>query len=290
MAGLTLALVPRSPRVRGGRLPAALRPFAVAGGGDIRLELTDEAPPAPRGPLLFDSGAVWRVHRHRRGLLYTFRTPALEPALYKAVAVDAGLRRGTVYFPRPRRGRAPRHVLDFPLDELLFQHRLARSGAFEVHACGVEWKRGAVLFCGRSGAGKSTTARLWRRARAGARILSDDRVAVVLRRGRPWAFGTPWHGEGGYASPAGVPLRAVFFLEHASRTRTLPLAPAAAAARLFARTFPPPWDARAVARVLAACARVAQSVPCHVLRFRPEPGAVRFVRDLLDDFSTSPTR
>jgi energy-coupling factor transporter ATP-binding protein EcfA2 len=144
----------------------------------------------------------------------------------------------------------------------------------EVHACGLIVEGGAVLFCGQSGAGKSTTARLWRRHRAGTRILSDDRIAVRSRRGRFWAHGTPWHGDGGFASSEGGPLRAVFFLKHAKRTRLVPLAVADAASRLYARTFPPPWDAAAVARVLESCGRVAAEVPCYELPFRPDAGAV----------------
>ena len=86
-------------------------------------------PPTPRGQPLFESGGVWTLHRQDRGLLYTFRTPVLDPPLYKAVEIDRALRRGRLYFPPPRRGRRPRWALAYPLDELLFQHRFARSRA-----------------------------------------------------------------------------------------------------------------------------------------------------------------
>ncbi len=52
-----------------------------------------------------------------------------------------------------------------------------------------------------------------------------------------------------------------------------PLGTAAAAAELFARCFPPPWERPAVERVLALCARVAQAVPCARLRVRPDRSA-----------------
>jgi len=281
VAGLTLAL--RAPRPNAAlALPAACRPFACRSGGDIALELREEPVPSTEGTeLLFDSGSVWRVYGRGDARLYTFRTPALEPPLYKAVAIDAALSRGTLYFPRPRRGRRPRLALDFPLDELLFQHRFAHEGAMEVHACGVVYRGGAVLFCGQSGAGKSTTARLWRRVRPGTTILSDDRIVLRPRRGRTWAFGTPWHGDGGFATAAGRPLRALFFLRHARRNRVRALRPAEAAARLFARSFPPPWDGPALGRVLEACAEAVAGVPCYELGFRPEPSAVQAVRELL---------
>jgi len=256
-------------------LAAQARGFRARSGADIRLALSHAPIPRATGRLLFDSGAVWRVERHAGGWLYTFRTPALTQPVYKAVAIDAGLRRGTLFFPPRRRG--PRHALEFPLDELLFQHRLAREGGLEVHACGLVLEGRAVLLCGRSGAGKSTTARLWRRHRRAVPILSDDRIALRPRRDALYAFGTPWHGDGGFATPAGAPLGAVFILSHGRRNRIRRLAPAAAAARLFARSFPPPWDRAAVASVLATCVKVARVVPCFSFAFRPQAAAVAAV-------------
>lgn len=250
--------------------------FLAPRGGDIRLELTSEAPPDARGVPLFESGGVWRVHRHGRGLLYSFRVPGRRPPVYKAVLVDSALRRGRLFFPPADGG--PRYALDYPLDELLFQHRLAREGALEVHGCGVVWRGRTLLFCGQSGAGKSTTARLWRRHAPGARVLSDDRIVLKPGRRGVRAWGTPWHGEGRFAAAACAPLGAVFFLSHGTATRVRALGGPEAAARLLARGFPPPWDARALARALATCAEVAARVPAFDLAFRPDRSAVRAVQ------------
>ena len=259
--------------------PKALRPFLAARGGDIRLRYRERAPAPMERERLFDSGGVWRVERSGERLVYSFRIAKRRPALYKRVTIDARLRRGTLDFDASPRG--PLYALDYPLDELLFQHRLARDGALEAHACGVVWRGQALVFCGQSGAGKSTTARLWRRHARGARLLSDDRL--VLRPGRRGVrvFGTPWHGDGGFASPACARLGALFFLRHGRATTLSPLAPAEAAARLFARSFPPPWDAEGVARALDACADAAALAPAYELAFRPDRSAVERVREVL---------
>ncbi len=256
--------------------PTALLPFLSSRGGDIRLRYREGLPPDRRGERLFASEGVWQVERSRGGLLYRFRVPHRRPPLYKLLTIDEALRRGTLHFDRSPGG--PHYALDYPLDELLFQHRLAREGALEVHACGVVWRGRTLLFCGRSGAGKSTTARLWRRHARRARLLSDDRV--VLRPGKRSvrAYGTPWHGDGGFASASSAPLGALFFLRHGRPTRLTPLGPAEAAARLFARSFPPPWDRDGVARVLDACANTAFRVPAFELAFRPRREAVERVQ------------
>jgi len=277
VGGLTLAVHASRPTPHL-CLPPTHRPFEAARGDDLRLEFARDSIPETRNDrLLFDSGMVWKVYRHRGGLLYTFQTPALTPPIYKAVAIDCRFRRGTLYFPLPRGGQWPRYALDFPLDELLFQHRLAREGSFELHACGVQVKGRAVLFCGKSGAGKTTMARLWRQSHQQATVLSDDRI--IVRRTGPLfrAYGTPWHGVGGYAAQGQAPLALICFLRHASRPTLRPLPAGEATARLFARTFPPMWDGKAVAAVLDGCARLAEKLPCYEFAFRPDPSAIEVV-------------
>jgi hypothetical protein len=259
--------------------PPEQEPFLARGGADIQLSLTIEPPPKADGEVLFDSGGVWRVHGHRRGLLYEFHIPDRQPPVYKAVAIDPGLRRGRLHFPAVEGG--PSYALDYPLDELLFQHRLAREGALEVHACGLAWRGQAVVLCGESGAGKSMTARLWRRHTRGTRILSDDRIVLRPSRRGVQAWGTPWHGDGGYASPEDRPLGALFFLRHGRTTRLRPLPRPEAAARLLARGFPPPWDPVALARALETCEAITAAVPAYDLAFRPDRTAVTAVREAI---------
>jgi hypothetical protein len=274
VAGLTLAL--RAPRgTRLPALPAPLGAFVVSQGADIALDLLEAPVPEPdAAALLFESGGVWRVHGQAGGLLYSFRSRVLDPALYKAVAIDRRLTRGRLYFPRQRARRPPGHPLAYPLDELLFKHRLALESGLEIHACGVVIGRRLAMFCGQSGAGKSTLARLWRRHRPALPILSDDRIALRAGAGRFVGYGTPWHGDGGFAKPGRAPLAAVFFLRQARRSVARRLSVPECAARLFTRSFPPPWDRRGVSRVLAACARVARETPAYELSFRPDASAV----------------
>ena len=124
-------------------------------------------------------------------------------------------------------------------------------------------------------------ARLWRRHRKGALVLSDDRTVVRWRDGRPWIYGTPWHGSGRYASPRGAPLRAIFFLRQSSRTRVKILTAPRAGAELFARCFPPIWEAEGVGTVLQTCARLLGAVPAYELGSRADGSAVRAVDEAL---------
>jgi len=279
VAGITLSLA-----VPGGlpfpRLPGASRRFIASRGGEIRLRLSSEIPPEPApSRLLFDSGQVWRVYRHGAGLLYTFDIPGRRPSTYKAVAIDRGMSSGILYLPRHADGPSLSTALDFPLDELLFQHRLAREGAVDLHACGIKAGAGVFLFCGHSGAGKTTTAWLWRRHCPAVSVLSDDRIVVRELRAGFRAYGTPWHGEAGYAEPGSGEIRSVCFLRHAAQSSLRRLPPPEAAARLFARTFPPLWQRDAVRNTLRTCCRLANELPCYDFGFRPDRSAVETIQE-----------
>jgi hypothetical protein len=275
VGGVTLAV--RAPRPTPAlALARRYEPFVPTRGADIALDLESSPPPeVDAKDLLFDSGGTWRVYRRGRGFLYLFRPPMGEGPPARAVAIDAQRRRGTLYLPTSAASRRAGFALSYPLDELLFQHHIARGGGLVVHACGVAADGRALLFCGRSGAGKTTTARLFRRYHPESQVLSDDRV-VLRRRGAGWqVFGTPWHGSGRFASPGSSRLAAVVFLEQARSTRLVPLPVVQVAARLFAQSFPPIWEAEGTARALETAAMVASEVPGYVLRFRPDRSAVR---------------
>lgn len=272
MAGRTLLV--ESP-VRVG-LPRVYERFTARAGVDIALRVRPGPLPSPRGPLLFESGGAWSAHAHGRGVAYAFRSQGPGSAPDRLLVVDRALTRGTLHVA-PFRAGSPR-PLAYPLDDLVFQHHLARAGRLVVHGCGLVVDGGAVLFAGPSGAGKTTTARLWSRRAPGTRVLSDDRVVVDRAL---VAHGTPWHGEGRFAAPSAAPLRALFFIAHGAASRAVPVRGAEAAARLFARTFPPPWDADAIARTLRLCARVVSAVPAWELRFAPDAGAIAAVREAL---------
>lgn len=276
VGGRTLAL--RGPEhLPALALPRHLAPFAVARGGDLRLDVTTAVPPVPPGPPLFDSRGPWRVHASGRRRLYLFRAPL--GGGRRAALVDPSWRRGTLHLDA-RAAPVAGLAWAYPLHELAFAHHLARVGGLVLHASAVVTGGRAVLFCGHSGAGKTTLARLWRRARRGALVLSDDRVVVRRSGGRWRVWGTPWHGSGRIASPESRPLGLVCFIEQAARTEALPVEGGSAAAALMARTFPPPWDATAMARSLATSARLAEEVRAVRLRFRPRAEAVALVERL----------
>ena len=165
--------------------------------------------------------------------------------------------------------------LEYPADELLITNYLARYGlGVEVHGCGLlDSETGGHLFLGHSGAGKSTTTRLWKGLRS-TEILSDDRIILRLREGELWMYGTPWHGEAAFASAAKAKLNRIFILQHGARNEITLMSRAQAVGELFARCFPPFHSSQGLQNTIEFLERVAEAVPCYEFQFVPAASAV----------------
>jgi hypothetical protein len=257
-----------------------LRSFAVESDScDVSLQVAwAESLRVPASTLLFHSGGLWSLFAEDTGYRFSFLSPLLGMTPYKEAWLDPDFRTGRVllsrrYFDTER----PVYPLEYPLDELLMIHRLSRGEGVEVHAVGISDESGrGHLFLGHSGAGKSTTARLWL-DRPGARILSDDRIILRAREGQIWMYGTPWHGDAGIASPDCAPLTGIYLLEHGSSNERSLLPHGRAAAELFTRSFVTHHSAEGIRFTLEFLDRVAREVPCSTFKFVPDESAVEAI-------------
>jgi len=279
IAGMTISLSSADPSLvpRAGD-PAAR--FVIAGNGPADLDLSIErvaVMPERSGTQLFDSGAVWSMFDDGARLRIDCHSHLFGDAPYKVAFFDRDFTAGRVLLRADVFDGAV-DALEYPLDEVIVAHLLARGRGVELHACGIIDAEGrGRLFVGQSGMGKTTTARLWLDAED-VEVVSDDRVIVREVGGRWRMFGTPWHGEAALSSPASAPLEAIYLLQQAPGTRLADVAPSEAAARLFACTFPLFHDGSALAFTLECIERLVASVPVRVLEFAPDRSAVEAVR------------
>lgn len=227
----------------------------------------------------FSSGGVWSAYVASTGTKFFLSSPAIGPQPYKAAWFDPTFERGHVVLNRSAiSAGAPIFPLEYPLDELVMNHRLALGEGVELHALGLADQDGSgYLFLGHSGAGKSTTARLWM-SQPGVQLLSDDRIIVRKHENTFWMYGTPWHGDAGVASAGRVPLSAMFLLEQAPANQLASIPQAKAAAELFARSFAPHYLKHGITFTLSFLDQLTRSVPCSVFRFTPTASAVEAVR------------
>lgn len=116
----------------------------------------------------------------------------------------------------------------FPTDQIWLAPLLADRNAVMLHSAAAILNGQGVLFVGHSTAGKSTTVTMLKEAakrdpKISVEILCDDRN-IVRRWKDGWRVHGTWsHGDVADVSPASAPLRAVLFLEQASRNAVLPI-------------------------------------------------------------------
>jgi hypothetical protein len=231
------------------------------------------------GKKLFDPGCLWQLYNQNGSYLFSFTTPVCGVSPYKIAHFDHNFTWGEIHLHRPYFDPSkPLDPLGTPLDQLLFTNLLARGRGAEVHACGVVDPLGnGHLFVAQSEGGKSTIARLWHK-HEGVTILSDDRIILRKLDGGIWMYGTPWHGDAGLASPARAPLTSIYFLEKGRENELMPIRRTAAAARLFACSFPPFYSREGLDFTLGFLGEVTNAVPCYELRFVPDQHVVDFIQ------------
>ncbi len=304
VAGITVEVQGDAPQSVD--LGPQLLPFATDGKMhdiEVRVEWNSTIEPG-RGRELFHSGCLWSVHKLGSGFLFDFTTERLGNRPYKRLVVDEDFRQARVILNREcLTADDASRALEYPLDELLITHYLSLGRGVELHACGLVRGDGeSFLFVGHSGAGKSTTTRLWKR-HAPVEVLSDDRIIVRRaftdaakgigqacpersRRECPthtfFMYGTPWHGEAAFASPGWAPMRRIFLLEHGSGNRIERLSRSAAVGELLARSFTPFYQPRFVDPVLALLEEMVESLPCYRFQFVPDHRAVERILEFHD--------
>jgi hypothetical protein len=280
IAGLTIAVSTDDPALTLS-VDAPSAKFLVNGDGpadvDIAVERVASMPEASN-ETIFESGGTWALFDDGGRFRIDCKAPSFGDAPYKIAFFDRDYSAGRVLM-RADVFEGPAEPLQYPIDELLVGNLLARGRGVELHCCGIIGPDGlGRLFVGQSGAGKTTTARLWLGHRNDIEIVSDDRV-ILRESGGQWRmYGTPWHGDAELASPSSAPLAAIYLLQQAPATRVVEVGRAAAAARLFGCTFPLFYDARALAFTVDCIGRVTADVPVRVLEFTPDASAIEAVQ------------
>lgn len=241
---------------------------------EYRVELLEKAL-QPLQPLLHQQGHI-HIYSTEQGWLHMY--PDLSDSNGCQVAcLFRPNGHHTVYYPASMWDYYSKNWRSGHL--ICAERMLLRHDAFLLHSSLVRLQGKAVLFCGASGAGKSTQAELWR-THLGAEILNGDRTVLRLTDQGFTGSGSIWSGTSGIYRPEQAPVAGIFLLTQAPENRVERLG-AEAFAPLFSQTIVNSWDTTFMDRIISLFASLLEQVPVYRLYCRADREAVRLAHDTL---------
>ena len=289
IAGITISLrsaVPLTLRA----LPPCYEQFVLGSGHcmtdsviGINLEL-GPFPDTEHAKMIFDTEQSWSLLFDGKDYFVILRSAVLREPLWM-VRFDRSCRDITIFCGEPSLTREDNRILalnplSYPLDQILLMYILSQKQGALVHAAGMTLHGKGYIFPGRSGAGKSTMARLLY-GRPESVMLSDDRIILRRHGSAVRAYGTPWPGDAGIAENRSARLDGIIFIRHGSSNRMKKLTPQEAWKMLMPVTSIPWYDEKTLSVVLQFCEELVSAIPAYELSFLPVSSAADFLADFL---------
>ncbi len=235
---------------------------------------------------LFSSGESWSLFQDGDGYCMIIQPPSFQQPILLA-KMNNNFKNITVYLKKDILKREKNLALfsnpvGYPLIQILLIYILSiRQGAL-VHCAGIGIRDKGYIFPGKSGAGKSTIARLFAE-RKGIVLFSDDRIAVRKHNRFFKVYGTPWPGDAGIAENREAQLSGIFFISHGSENKINKISPKQALDRILPVTSIPWYDRQIFPKVLDLCEDLITHVPAFEFIVRPVPEAI----DVFEEFVSS---
>lgn len=149
-----------------------------------------------------------------------------------------------------------------------------------IHATGIKnLHNEGLLFLGKSGAGKTTLARMYQ-DHSRTLILNDECIIIRKIKNRFFIFSSPWHGELSDYFSRGVGkavLKRIFLLNKAQKNKIIPAQRNTSTASMQSTTFLPFWDKKGLGNTLCIIQEISANTPCFKLHFKKGPSILNFI-------------
>lgn len=161
-------------------------------------------------------------------------------------------------------GRTPLDSPDDYLEELAVYRKIAEKmpeyDTFLFHGSAVAVDGQTYLFTAKSGTGKSTHTKLWRKLLGDRAVMvNDDKPLIRVNDGSVTIFGTPYDGKHRLSTNIALPLKAVCVLERSQENHICRITKAQAYNMLLQQSYRPS-DSSALAKTLMLIDKMADNV------------------------------
>ena len=243
------------------------------------FELPAEAERVFHAPLVEEINGIkvkncenfWSIYKRRSDLYIKTVFPHSYPEKEGILKFSLTSRKWDLYFKDPGKETDP---LEYPLDGLILYYLTVINGDIMIHASGVNHFGHGYLFCGASGKGKSTMAKLW--DNAGVKVIHDDRLIIRYISGAFRMFNTPVYDDD---VPSSSPLNRIYLIEHGIENKLIPVKGATAVSLVMANCIQHNWNPEIIAQTMGSLSIMCANIPVFKLSFKPDRSIIDFILD-----------
>lgn len=234
--------------------------------------------------LIFKAPGFWEIYQNGDKIIFWDRFKGIKPNPGARFAIfDRKLTQGRLFYTNRHQLHPNKHEsvnpLAYPIGPLLILNKLSKEEGIFLHACAVRDKEGiGYIFCGRSGAGKTTMAKIWQMNNQGL-VLNDDRIIIRKLDNKLYAYGCPWYSrDKDLVSHQKIEINKIFFLKHSKRNSIKLLNKKEGFSKIIQHAYFSIWDKSAINFSFRFLNYLCQQVPNFELGFRPTKEIVDFVK------------
>lgn len=258
---------------------------------DVRFRIKNTGDASQFGgdkKLLFSVKGNWNLYKLNDKLLYEYperRTGDVE----RLSLLNPDMKEGIIYNlkdngkggPKERGGQIMAEIKANFFQVFLLDYLIRYKIGMLVHSLALDDNGTKVLFMGKTGAGKSTLARIFS-PNEGVRIYNDDRAILKYEDESVVFYNAPWTGAyvQGYHPHQNdrFKIDKIFFIHHEKDNTIRRLPPQEATAFLLRNTFPAFWHREGFMDAVGLAAAIVKKIPCFELGFVNDSKVVEFVR------------
>ena len=191
-------------------------------------------------------------------------------------------------------GLPVREYRDSYLEELAVYRKIAEKmpdyDTVLFHGSVIAVDGEVYLFTAKSGTGKSTHTKLWRKYFGSRAVMvNDDKPLLRIGSGGVTAYGTPYNGKHRLGSNISVPLKAICILTRAQENRIVPISREQAYTMLIKQIYRP-TDAVKMQKTLALADELADSVKLFRLGCNMDISAARIAYEGMNTLTENNNR
>lgn len=165
---------------------------------------------------------------------------------------------------------------EIDLSHIMLEHdRIILHGSYIIH------DNKAIIFCGRSGIGKSTQADLWEKYRD-AEIINGDKCIIYEKDRKLFASSLPMCGTSGICKNKIAQVGAVVFLGQSDKNEVLELSPAEKVGNLIKNSVYDVWRKADLIKTIDLCSVFFNKTKIVSYECRADKSAVEFLKEVIE--------